>query len=121
MGLFILACQGDMIMNLFAIQTLPPPALNICWICLLYTSNLKTPDLLGLPVVFNNNLPTDQILYGDFSKYTMVERESISIDKSEHVKFVEDQTGYRGKGRFDGKPTNKNAFVLVTLTDTPNA
>ncbi|PWL42976.1 MAG: phage major capsid protein, partial [Clostridiales bacterium] len=83
--------------------------------------NLKTPDLLGLPVVFNNNLPTDQILYGDFSKYTMVERESISIDKSEHVKFVEDQTGYRGKGRFDGKPTNKNAFVLVTLTDTPNA
>ena len=36
--------------------------------------NLKTPDLLGLPVVFNNNLPTDQILYGDFSKYTMVER-----------------------------------------------
>lgn len=83
--------------------------------------NLKTPDLLGLRVVFNNNLPADQILYGDFSKYTMVERESISIDKSEHVKFVEDQTGYRGKGRFDGKPTNKNAFVLATLTDTPNA
>ena len=81
--------------------------------------NLKTPDLLGLPVVFNNNLPTDQILYGDFSKYTMVERESISIDKSEHVKFVEDQTGYRGKGRFDGKPTNKNSFVLVTITDAP--
>lgn len=81
--------------------------------------NLKTPDLLGLPVVFNNNLPTDQILYGDFSKYTMVERESISIDKSEHVKFVEDQTGCRGKGRFDGKPTNKNSFVLVTITDAP--
>lgn len=82
--------------------------------------NLKTPDLLGLRVVFNNNLSVDQILYGDFDKYTMVERESISIDKSEHVKFVEDQTGYRGKGRFDGKPTNKDSFVLVTLTDPPS-
>src|SRR5665648_6079 len=81
--------------------------------------NLKTPDLLGLRVVFNNNMAADTILYGDFSKYTLVERESIVIDKSEHVKFVEDQMAFRGKGRFDGKPTDVNAFVLVTLTYTP--
>lgn len=81
--------------------------------------NLKTPDLLGLRVVFNNNMTADTILYGDFSKYTLVERESIVIDKSEHVKFAEDQMAFRGKGRFDGKPTDVNAFVLVTLTYTP--
>lgn len=80
--------------------------------------NLKNPDLLGLRVIFNSNMDTDKILYGEFDKYTLVERESIVIDKSEHVKFSEDQMAFRGKGRFDGKPTNKNAFVLVTLECT---
>lgn len=79
--------------------------------------NIKNPDLLGLRVVWNNNMDVDKVLYGDFSKYTLVEREDITIDKSEHVKFTEDQTGFRGKGRFDGKPTNANAFVLVTIKD----
>lgn len=79
--------------------------------------NLRTPDLLGLRVVFNNFVDDDTILYGDFGKYTLVERETITIDSSPHVKFTEDQTGFRGKGRFDGKPTNANAFVLVTIAD----
>lgn len=83
--------------------------------------NLKNPDLLGLRVVFNNNMDEDKILYGDYSQYTLVERESITIDKSEHVKFTEDQTAFRGKGRFDGKPTKADAFVLVTLAYTPVA
>jgi len=83
--------------------------------------NVKNPDLLGLSVVFNNNMDDDKILFGDFLKYTLVERESIVVDKSEHVKFSEDQMGFRGKGRFDGKPTNKKAFVLVTLNYTPEA
>lgn len=81
--------------------------------------NIKNPDLLGLRVVFNNNMDVDKVLYGDFSKYTLVEREDISIDKSEHVKFTEDQLAFRGKGRFDGKPTNKDAFVLITIKDKP--
>lgn len=80
--------------------------------------NLKTPDLLGLTVVFNNNIPEDKILYGDFEQYTMVERESITIDSSDQVKFMEDQTAFRGKGRFDGKPTNADAFVLITIKDS---
>lgn len=79
--------------------------------------NLTNPDLLGLRIEFNNNMADNKILYGDFSKYTLVERESIVIDNSPHVKFSEDQMAFRGKGRFDGKPTKKDAFVLVTLLD----
>jgi HK97 family phage major capsid protein len=78
--------------------------------------NLKNPDLLGLRVVFNNNMDADKVLYGDFSQYTLVERESITIDSSTHVKFSEDQTAFRGKGRFDGKPVKEDAFVLVSIT-----
>lgn len=77
--------------------------------------NLTNPDLLGLRVVFNNNMNTDEVLFGDFKQYTLVEREDITIDKSEHAKFTEDQTGFRGKARFDGKPVKEGAFVLVKL------
>ncbi len=83
--------------------------------------NLRQPDLVGLRVVFNNNLDDDTVLFGDFSKYTLVERENITIDSSIHVKFSEDQTAFRGKGRFDGKPVKPEAFVLVTIEDTLDA
>lgn len=79
--------------------------------------NLSQPDLLGLRIVFNNNVDDDTVLFGDYKKYTLVERETINVASSEHVKFAEDQIAFRGKGRFDGKPTNKNAFVLVTISD----
>lgn len=79
--------------------------------------NLKNPDLLGLKVVFNNNLDADTVLFGDFGQYTLVERESITIDSSSHVKFTEDQTAFRGKGRYDGKPVKPEAFVLATIVN----
>jgi len=80
--------------------------------------NLNRPDLLGLRVVFNNFMADDTVLFGDFAKYTLVERQDISIDNSIHVKFAEDQTAFRGKGRFDGKPTNVDAFAMVTITES---
>lgn len=79
--------------------------------------NLNKPDLLGIRVEFNNFMPEDAVLFGDFEKYTLVERNDISIDNSIHVKFSADQTAFRGKGRFDGKPTNADAFALVTITE----
>ena len=81
--------------------------------------NLTRPDILGIPVVFSNHMDADTVLYGEFDKYTLVERESIAIDNSEHVRFVEDQMAFRGKGRFDGKPTKPEAFALVTITPPP--
>ena len=78
--------------------------------------NLTRPDIVGIPVTFNNSMAADQVLYGDFNMYTLVERENIAIDNSEHVRFVEDQMAFRGKGRFDGKPTKPEAFALVTIT-----
>lgn len=78
--------------------------------------NLTRPDILGINVIFNNSMADDQVLYGDFQQYTLVERENIAIDSSDQVRFVEDQTAFRGKGRFDGKPTKPEAFALITVT-----
>lgn len=82
--------------------------------------NLASPTLLGLNVVFSAHVAEDKVLFGDFSQYTLIEREDITIDKSTDAKFAEDQLAIRGKGRFDGKPVNADAFVLVTLTDAPS-
>jgi HK97 family phage major capsid protein len=79
--------------------------------------NLTQPDLCGLPVVFNQFMDEDKVLFAVLDQYTMVIREDISIDRSEHVKFVEDQMAFRGKGRFDGKPVRPAAFALVTIED----
>lgn len=79
--------------------------------------NLTQPDLCGIPVVFNQNMDVDKVIFGVLDQYTMVIREDITIDRSEHVKFVEDQMAFRGKGRFDGKPVRPAAFALVTITD----
>jgi len=79
--------------------------------------NLTQPDLCGLPVIFNQNMDLDMVLIGVLEQYTMVIREDITIDRSEHVKFAEDQMAFRGKGRFDGKPVRPEAFALVTIED----
>lgn len=83
--------------------------------------NLTNPDLLGLRVIFNNNLDEDTVLFGEFAQYTLIERENITIDSSPHVKFTEDQMAFRGKGRFDGKPVKPKAFALVTITEPAGA
>ena len=80
-----------------------------------FTNN---PNINGLKVVFNNFMDKDKILYGDFSKYTLVEREAMTVESDSSVKFFEDQIAYKGRGRFDGKPTKVSAFVLTTLSFT---
>jgi HK97 family phage major capsid protein len=78
--------------------------------------NLTQPNILGVPVVFSNAMADDQVLYGDFQRYTLVERENITIDNSSEIRFVEDQMAFRGKGRFDGKVTRAESFALMTIT-----
>jgi len=80
--------------------------------------NLSQPNFLGLKVVFNNYLPKDNILFGVFDKYTLIEREGTRVDMSAHYKFREDQTAIRGIGRYDGKPVKPEAFVLVDISGT---
>lgn len=76
------------------------------------------PNINGLRVVFNNFMEKDKILYGDFAKYTLVEREAMTVESDKSVKFLDDQVAYKGRGRFDGKPTKPTAFVLATLKIT---
>jgi hypothetical protein len=60
-------------------------------------------------------MPENKIVYADFAKYILIQRGNFVLERSNHVRFPYDETGYKGKANFDGKPGRPQAFVLVTL------
>ena len=51
--------------------------------------------------------------YGDL--YLLVEREGGSVAQSEHARFVEDQTVFKGTARYDGAPVIAEGFVAIGI------
>lgn len=58
------------------------------------------------------------IVGGFASLYTLVERKGGTFSSSEHVKFIEDQTLYKGTARYDGMPVIGEGFVAVNIGET---
>lgn len=54
--------------------------------------------------------------YGDL--YLLVEREGAQVEQSEHVRFVEDQTVFKGTARYDGGPVIAEGFVAIGINGT---
>ena len=71
-------------------------------------------DIIVLPFVPDNN-----IVMGYFDLYAVLEKRGITIDTSEHVKFLDDQTVLRGKARIDGKPAIAESFVAIGIGAAP--
>lgn len=65
--------------------------------------------------IFCYAMAEGQILYADFSKYIFIQRGKFAFERSKHVRYPSDETGYKGKMNFDGKPARPQAFSLVTL------
>lgn len=76
---------------------------------------VNNPNLAGLRVVFSNYAPDNKIVLGDFKQYLLGERKGVQIASSTDVRFIEDQTVFKGTARYDGKPVNVNAFALIEL------
>lgn len=72
----------------------------------------------GGALVVLNFVPDNNIVAGYFDLYTLGERKGFTIDTSEHVKFIEDQTVIRGRARYDGKPAIPAAFVAIGINNT---
>ena len=71
-------------------------------------------DIIVLPFVPDNN-----IVFGYFDLYAVLEKKGMTIDTSEHVKFLDDQTVLRGRARLDGKPAIAKAFVAIGIGAAP--
>lgn len=76
----------------------------------------RLPD--GTRVVFSNYAPENVIVIGDFKKYLLGERAGVKLAVSQDVRFIQDQTVFKGTARYDGKVVDKEAFVVITIEKT---
>lgn len=63
-------------------------------------------------------IPDNDIIGGYGDLYLWIDRASMVIDQSEHVKFIQDNTIFRGKSRADGQPVIPQAFVGINIANT---
>lgn len=67
-------------------------------------------------------IPDNVIIAGYFDLYTLSERAGQKFAQSEHVRFLQDQTVFKGTARYDGAPAIAEAFVAIGIKGaTPNA
>lgn len=67
-------------------------------------------------------IPDNVILAGYFDLYKLAERAGQKFATSEHVRFLQDQTVFKGTARYDGGPAIAEGFVAIGLNGvTPNA
>lgn len=65
-----------------------------------------------------NFIPDDVIIGGYFDLYLLAERAGTRLDQSEHVRFIQDRTVFRGTARYDGLPVIAEGFVAIGINGT---
>ncbi|HAN09368.1 MAG TPA: phage major capsid protein [Clostridiales bacterium] len=73
---------------------------------------------VGYKVVFSEEIPENNIIAGDFTKYLLAERADVKTASSTEFLFTSDKTVFKATARYDGKPVRKGAFVLIGLNNT---
>lgn len=70
----------------------------------------------GGDIVELSFIPDGDIVFGYFDAYLLAERAGTALGQSEHVRFLEDQTVFKGTARYDGEPTIAEAFGVMSIT-----
>lgn len=81
----------------------------------LVTGMQNQMPVLGGDIVILDFMPNYDIVSGYGDLYLLVEREGTVLAASEHVKFIEDQTVFKGLARYDGLPVIAEGFVLMNI------
>lgn len=76
-----------------------------------------TMPVIGGVIEVLDFVPDYQIISGYFDLYLLAERAGQQFASSEHVKFLSDQTVFRGTARYDGLPVIAEGFVLVAVNN----
>ena len=81
-----------------------------------------TMPVIGGIIEVINFIPDYVIIGGYMDLYLLAERAGQKFATSEHVRFLQDQTVFKGTARYDGKPVIDEAFVAIGVNGTtPNA
>lgn len=71
-------------------------------------------NILGYPVVLDDNVPADNILFGDFKAYKMNIAKAPTVTSDDSVGFRSGSRVYRAMALADGKLATADAFVRYT-------
>lgn len=75
------------------------------------------PTMLGYPINLTRNCPAlgneGDVILGDLGMYILAMRQGMTIDTSEHVRFIYDETCLRFVQRVDGMPGVSIAFAIL--------
>lgn len=73
--------------------------------------------IIGGDIVEDEDMANNNIIGGFGAAYLLAEREGANLESSEHVRFLQNQTAYKGYARYDGKPVFGEAFVQVSFAN----
>ena len=77
-----------------------------------------TMPVIGGIVEVLDFIPNYVIIGGYFDLYALAERGGNKFASSEHVRFLQDQTVFKGIGHYDGAPTIAEGFVMIGVNGT---
>lgn len=81
-----------------------------------------TMPVIGGIIEVLNFVPDNVIIGGYFDLYLLAERAGQKFATSEHVRFLQDQTVFKGTARYDGTPAIAEGFVVIGINGaTPTA
>ena len=80
---------------------------------LVYGMGNALPD--GTRIELSNVIPDGELVIGDFSQYVLGIRKEMAFDTNDRLQWIEENTGYKIRGRYDGKVTNPEAFARVSF------
>lgn len=80
-----------------------------------------TMPIVGGDIVILEFIPDGDIVGGYGELYLLAERAGIQLAQSEHVRFIEDQTVFKGTARYDGRPVFGEGFVVMNINNVAPA
>lgn len=82
------------------------------------TGQSGTMPVIGGAIEKLSFIPDDVIIGGYGDLYLLAERAGTAISQSEHARFIEDQTVFKGTARYDGLPVIAEGFVTIGIGGT---
>lgn len=112
--------HGEMFwaMNEKTFTKLVANALSINAAGAIVTGQSGTMPVIGGTIETLSFIPDDVIIGGYGDLYLLAERAGTALAQSEHVRFIEDQTVFRGTARYDGLPVIAEGFVAIGINGT---
>lgn len=75
----------------------------------------NTMPVIGGEIVELNFMNDGDIAFGYMKNYKTVQRKEMKIGQSDQVKFIEEQTLFKGTARYDGKPVIAESFAIINI------